>query len=579
MPEGKQGVLAERRAAVLSQLVLLFAEGRDPVELAKDAVELVGRATDTAAVFVYLWDAEDERLVLRVATAVPQQTGIDEIRLRLGEGIAGWAALRQRSVIIERNLQDDPRFIGVDAIDEDEFQSVLAAPIADDKSQLRGVFALYSKDEAAFGEDELAIAVEVGQLLASGLVRAETVTNLARQSASAHFLLDFPTASRTGLISCLQFAARRLLDLLDADVCVLEYMSQRESGAAPMMFAFRSENGDHQLWSTHSRAAAQASLDQHCSGLEHTSVSLGMGSSRGILSCYRKARFRTSDFERISALAMQLGVLLEAVDLNSVGSSLATRLRFTQDDAEAGRVLKELGMEGPVCPVLVRVHGVRGDWETISRLLKDTLTAAAGQKAAVLLHSTWGMVLVDVPDGRLPPELGAQLLQAMRRLSDDVSLEASIGVGNVASSASHIRQSMSNAQKALEWAESWDRSGPVTYAAYAEVRNMIPLTDVVRSMVPQIVELVETLEPLVRYDVEQGTQLVKTLSVLASCGGSVNETTLRLVIHRNTLRQRLQRIEQVLGMTLDAASDWPALTLATRVAADRVERLRPPTRR
>lgn len=579
MPAGRQDVLAERRAAVLSQLVLLFAEGRDPVELAKDAVELVGRATDTAAVFVYLWDEEDERLVLRVATAVPQRTGIDEIRLRLGEGIAGWAALRQRSAIIERNLQDDPRFVAFDAIDEDEFQSVLAVPIADEQNQLRGVFALYSKDEAAFGEDELAIAVEVGRLLASGLVRAETVADLARQSASAHFLLDFPTATRTGLVACLQFAARRLLDILDADVCVLEYMSQRESGAAPIIFAFRSDNGDHRLWSTHSRSAAQASLDQHTIGLEHTSVSLGMGSSRGILSCYRTARFRQRDFERITALAMQLGVLLEAVDLNSVGSSLATRLRFTQDDAEAARVLKELGIDGSVCPVLIRVHGVRGDWETVSRSLKEVLSTAAGSRAVVLLHSTWGLILADAPGGRVSADLGAQFLQATRRLADDVGLEASIGVGSVAPGANQIRQSITNAQHALDWAESWDRSGPVTFATYADVRSVLPLTEVVREMVPQVVQLVGTLEPLVRYDVEQGTQLVKTLSVLASCGGSANETTVQLVIHRNTLRQRLQRIEQVLGLSLDASSDWPELTLATRVAAERVERQRAATRR
>ncbi|MDN4596698.1 helix-turn-helix domain-containing protein [Leifsonia virtsii] len=564
---------------MLSQLVVLFAEGSDPVALAKDAVELVGRATDTAAVFVYLWDSEEERLVLRVATAVPQRAGINEIKLRLGEGIAGWAALRERSVIIERDLQDDPRFMGFDAIDENEFQSVLAVPIADEQNQLRGVFALYSMDEAAFGEDELAIAVEVGRLLASGLVRAETVDNLARQSASAHFLLDFPTATRTALVPCLQFAARRLVDLLDAEVCVLEYMSQRESGAAPIMFAFRGDNDEHRVWSTHSRAAAQASIDQHCVGMEHTSVSLGMGASRGILSCYRTARFRAQDFERISALAMQLGVLLEAVDLNSVGSSLATRLRFTHDDAEAGRVLRELGMEGPVCPVLIRVHGVRSDWETTSRSLKEALTAAAGARAVVLLHSTWGMILADAPGGRVSAELSSHLLAAVQRLSEDVGLQAAIGVGNVAATPAQMRQAMANAQKALEWAESYDREQPVTIASYSDIRNVLPLSDVVRGMVPDVVRLVEVLEPLVRYDVEQGAQLVRTLSVLASCGGSVNETTVRLVIHRNTLRQRMQRIEQVLGISLDAASDWPALTMATRVAADRVDRLRPAARR
>ena len=574
MPNAPHGHLAERRAGVLSQLVMLFAQGRGPVELADEAVRLVADATDAAAVFVYLWDKEEERLVLRVASTLPQQFGVNEIKLRLGEGIAGWAALRQKSVIINHRPEDDPRYLAFDTIDENDFNSMLAVPIADEQNQLRGVFALYSEQEGVFGDDELAIAVEVGRLLASGLVRAETVANLDRQSASSHFLLDFPTSSRTSLVPAVQFAAGRLLDLLEADVCVLEYMSRRESGAAPIMFAFRSDQGDHRIWSTHSRAAAQASVDQHCTGLEHASVALGMGASRGVLSCYRRARFRPADFDRLAALAMQLSVLLEAVDLNSVGSTLATRLRFTQDDAEAARILGELGLEGPVCPVLVRVDAVRGDWDAASRNLIESLAAAVGSRSTVLLHSTWGLVLADAPGGRVPADLAGKIVQATRRVATDVGLAASIGVGSVAPKPTGIRRAMAHAREALEWTETYDHDETVTIAVYEEIRDASPLTDVVAALKPPLLDQLKALEPLARYDVEQGSHLVRTLSVLAGCGGSVNETANRLVIHRNTLRQRLQRIEQVLGVAIDPTTDWTVLSLATRVASIRVDRLR-----
>ncbi|WP_158603498.1 helix-turn-helix domain-containing protein [Micromonospora radicis] len=559
--------------------MLLFAQGRDLVELADDAVQLVARETGAAAVFVYLWDEDEERLVLRVATPGPQQTGVGEIRLRLGEGITGWAALRRRSVIIDRDLQEDPRFIGFDEIEEEEFRSILAVPIADEQSRLRGVFALYSKDEAAFGEDELAIAVEVGRLLATGLLRAETVADLNRQSAAAHFLLDFPSVARTALVPCLQFAARRLLDLLDIDVCMLEYISRRESGATPIIFAFRSVDGDNRVWSTHSRVAAQSSIDQNCAGLENSSVAIGMGASHGVLSCYRRARFRARDFERMSVLATQLGVLLEAVDLNSVGSSLATRLRLTQDDAEAARILSELNVEGPVCPVVVRVHSVRGDWETVSRSLKDTLASVAGARGIVLLHSTWGMVLVDAPGGRVSADFSVRLLKALQRLSDETGLRASVGMGSVSPTPAQIRQSINHARQALDWTEAYGRGLPVTLASYAEIRDVLPLVEVVSSMAPKIAETARALDPLVRYDVAQGSHLVRTLAVLASCGGSVNEAAVRLVIHRNTLRQRMQRIEQLLGLSLDATTDWPVLGLSTRVAAIRVDKVRAASRR
>lgn len=574
MPHDHRVGLAERRAGVLSQLVLLFTQGRGPVELADEAVRLVAEATGAAAVFVYLWDEEAERLVLRVANTLPDQFGVNEIKLRLGDGIAGWAALRQQSVIVNHRPEEDPRYLAFPTIDENDFNSMLAVPIADDQNQLRGVFALYSEQEGAFGDDELAIAMEVGRLLASGLVRAETVANLDRQSASSHFLLDFPTPSRTSLVPALQFAAGRLLDLLEADVCVLEYMSRRESGAAPIMFAFRSENGDHRTWSTHSRATAQGSIEEHCAGLEHVSIALGMGSSRGVLSGYRRARFRPVDFERLAALAMQLSVLLEAVDLNSVGSSLATRLRFTQDDGEAARILGELRVEGAVCPVLVRVDGVRGDWDTASRRLKDSLAAAMGSRSTVLLHSTWGLVLADAPGGRVPADLAGKILQATRLVATDAGLSASIGVGSVAMKPAGIRRAMAHAREALEWTEAYDQEEAVTLAIYENIRDALPLTDVVAALKPRLLDELKALEPLSRYDIEQGSQLVRTLSVLARCGGSVNETANRLVIHRNTLRQRMQRIEQVLGAPVDPTTDWTVLALASQVAASRVDRMR-----
>lgn len=571
-------VLAERRAAVLSQLVLLFAEGRDPVDLADDAVQLVARATDAAAVFVYLWDEDEERLVLRVGTPGPQEVGIGGIRLRLGEGIAGWSALRRQSVIIDRLPQTDPRHVRFEEIDESEFQSVLAAPIADDHDQLRGVFALYSEHEAAFGEDELAIAVEVGRLLASGLVRAETVEDLDRQSATARFLLDFPTSSRTSLIPTLQFAARRVLDLLDADACTIEYSSRRDADAAPVILATRVPTGEHRIFSTHSRAAARSSIERHGAGSESVSVALGMGASRGVLACYRHRRFRSQDLDRLSTLAAQLGVQLEAVDLAAVTSSLATRLLFCEDADQAHRILQDLGVDGPVCPAVFRVRAARTDWSRASRGMKDALASAAGPKGVVLLDSNWAIVLMDAPGGRFAAEQGQQLLHAAQRSADELGLRIAGGVGPVMSEAEQLRSAMNGAMEALEWSEFVERPRQVAVTSYTEVRDVLALGSVMSDLAPTVVSLTRQIEPLVRYDLEQGSQLVRTFSALATCGGSVNDTAAELVIHRNTLRQRMQRIEQILGFSLTGSTDWVSYALAARVADLRVTGSRPRAR-
>jgi hypothetical protein len=565
------GSLAERRAQVLSELVLLFAQGNDPVKLAEEAVNLVVRATEAADVFVYLWDEDDERLVLRASTPGRHKAGVDELRLRLGEGITGWSALHLKPVTISSSPRSDPRFVEVGAIDELEFNSMLAVPIADERSQLRGVFALYSEKEAAFGDDEMTIAVEVGRLLASGLVRAEIIEDLGRQSATARFLIEFPASSTVSLVQCLQVATRKTLDLLDAEVCVIDYMSRSGGGSVLIVMGLRVGTGDSpRIWTTHSRNSAQAQIEQYCEGLEHVSVVLGMGASRGVLSCYRRPRFRPRELDRLSAISTQLAVLLEAVDLNSIASSFAARLLVSEDEIEAARVLEELGVDKPVVLGIVRVHGVRSAWETAQRQIEQSLGTALGTQSTVLFDGTSGIFIADAPGGQLAPELGRRLYLASKRLNEEIGLKATIGLGSVAATREHASTAISHARIALVWAEMKAKDDPISLISFADIRDTSRLPAIVGDISAQVVELTAQIEPLVQYDIRHGSQLVRTLSVLAKRGGSANGAAIELVVHRNTLRQRLQRIEQILSNDLENSTDWLLLALAARVAEERV---------
>jgi sugar diacid utilization regulator len=70
--------------------------------------------------------------------------------------------------------------------------------------------------------------------------------------------------------------------------------------------------------------------------------------------------------------------------------------------------------------------------------------------------------------------------------------------------------------------------------------------------------------PLVDYDARKGSELVDTLSVYLECGGSHKAATRALVIHRSTLKYRLQRIRELSGHDLNDAHTRFNLQLATR---------------
>ena len=60
----------------------------------------------------------------------------------------------------------------------------------------------------------------------------------------------------------------------------------------------------------------------------------------------------------------------------------------------------------------------------------------------------------------------------------------------------------------------------------------------------------ELVEPLVRYDEERGSDLVRTLRTYFACGANAREAADKLFLHRNSLLYRLSRIEGLIGADL-----------------------------
>lgn len=74
----------------------------------------------------------------------------------------------------------------------------------------------------------------------------------------------------------------------------------------------------------------------------------------------------------------------------------------------------------------------------------------------------------------------------------------------------------------------------------------------------------EWLGELLDYDKRRNTDLVQTLSHYLDCGGNYDETASALLIHRSTLRYRLQRIRDITELDLSNVDTRLNLHLATR---------------
>ena len=72
----------------------------------------------------------------------------------------------------------------------------------------------------------------------------------------------------------------------------------------------------------------------------------------------------------------------------------------------------------------------------------------------------------------------------------------------------------------------------------------------------------ELLEPVLRVDREEGSDLVPSLRGWLEANGQWEPAARRLGIHRHTLRNRITRVEQVLGRPLDTFAARAELWLA-----------------
>src|SRR5215472_686326 len=74
------------------------------------------------------------------------------------------------------------------------------------------------------------------------------------------------------------------------------------------------------------------------------------------------------------------------------------------------------------------------------------------------------------------------------------------------------------------------------------------------------------LSPLLDYDADHGTELVRSLQVFLDCSGSWTKAAEAMFVHVNSLRYRMRRVEELTGRDLGSLADQTALLLALRLA-------------
>lgn len=139
--------------------------------------------------------------------------------------------------------------------------------------------------------------------------------------------------------------------------------------------------------------------------------------------------------------------------------------------------------------------------------------------------------------------------------------KVAVGLGQAAREISNWRSSYRDAVQAMELAIRLQTDTPLFIGDLGVYQLILSLSE--REKLLAFCE--STLGTLIEYDMRQNADLVKTLEAFFNCHGNLSQTAEELIVHRNTLLYRMNRINEIAAIDLNRPETRLALHLALTI--------------
>ncbi|MGH2721799.1 MAG: GAF domain-containing sensor histidine kinase [Actinomycetota bacterium] len=168
MAETLERVQAENH--VLNRIIEVLFSGSDLDEVLSSTTALILEAVSADACFLHLIDEEHGGLVLRAASD-PFRDMVGQVRLRIGEGVAGWVTEHRVSAVIPDKWSDD-RYRYIPELGGERFSSLASVPLICPSGRLIGAFNIHTIEPRDFTAGSLAFLEHVGSMVAAAIEHA-----------------------------------------------------------------------------------------------------------------------------------------------------------------------------------------------------------------------------------------------------------------------------------------------------------------------------------------------------------------------------------------------------------------------
>lgn len=581
----------------MQEIILTVGSSLDPPTVLQHVVEVIAEATGQTDSYIFLYDEEADDLVLAAATESAAAPYVGTLRIALGEGVTGWVGASRQSYLIEHDLRTDPHYAVHAQLGEERYDAMLCVPIVSRSERLIGVVSVWSEAADRFTPEHVRLAEWIAVLVAGAIENAQLHASTSRRAHVLERMAELSTMTTSGLstVRVLDLITEFVREVGTADLAVmlvrdasgtdrlilksagaeLERGGEKLQAARRDLLAVDAEVRRRGMTWHVAAEEVRARLEQWFEAVATTPLRIA-GEELGLLCCYRATdrAFTSEDQALLSTIASQAALSLKNALLAEElvqHNELSHLLR----DVVAGRLMagalrERAGMLGLNARSYRFVVGAvefdaqaDSDWEGSVLVLRQVAHSLTERIAEARCTASANEVIALVPSSprdaslaNVRPELDA-LCKTLRQRGAILTF----GVSARTESVEDFRTALTEAREAATVGSGLGASGGVftlddvghdlllrRAADLASVRDRYSLA----------------IETIAEYDRVKGGSLIETLSVFLDLR-SRNEAARILFVHRNTLGQRLSRIESLTGLDLSDSGVWFPLQLALKI--------------
>lgn len=586
---------ADFRARMLESAAGLVGCSLDFATVAQRIAELFAAALGQEDACVHSFDSETEELRLVAATMEGAMDGAGEVGVPLGEGVLGAVAAAREGRWIGRGASGRGTGDRSPAMGKD-YDGLVCVPIIATPDQLIAIATVWVGSERNLtATDDLAFAERLASVVANPLWNAELYAGATARARTVERLAEVTALTTSGIpaVRALTGLTEVAADVSEAGLALM-LVSEPHGGERLMVRATGtvSASGDADLGHQVRRellaieadirrddtawAAAAEAVSARLEPWYGASVAVPMriaGEQLGVLCCFRaEARsFAAEDLSLLTMIAGQSALALKNAQLSE---------RLTEQRNEFGHFLRNL-TSGRLDAQALRDHAAalgldsRGSY----RFLVATILADAGAdphastsrqiaqrlaKIAPGVRCSAGargvVALIDAQAGEAEPTaLRARLVKLQAALAKTATV--TISISEPTRSLSDFRATLAEAREVAAVAAAAGRDGGVFTRDDVSQELMLRRAAGSSSGKDRYGRAIETIA---EYDRLKRGSLLHTLRVFLDHRNRSDAARI-LYVHRNTLSQRLRRIEELSEVTVTDPDEWFPLQLALKI--------------